>query len=78
MEPKGSCTCVRFEVFTAVTLKNGVFWDVIPCGSCKKLATPYKILQEPHGVTSQKTPFFMFLSLFRAEPIQSITPQFYL
>jgi hypothetical protein len=28
-------TYVRFEVFTAVTMKNGVFWDVIPCGSCK-------------------------------------------
>jgi hypothetical protein len=27
--------CVRFEVFTAVTMKNGVFWDVTPCGSCK-------------------------------------------
>jgi hypothetical protein len=26
---------VRFEVFTAVTMKNGVFWDVPPCGSCK-------------------------------------------
>jgi hypothetical protein len=25
---------VRFEVFTAVTMKNGVFWDVTPCGSC--------------------------------------------
>jgi hypothetical protein len=25
---------VRFEVFTAVTLKNGVFWVVTPCGSC--------------------------------------------
>jgi hypothetical protein len=23
------------EVFTAVTMKNGVFWDVTPCGSCK-------------------------------------------
>jgi hypothetical protein len=21
----------RFEVFTAVTIKNGVFWDVTPC-----------------------------------------------
>jgi hypothetical protein len=27
--------CVRFEVFTAATMKNGVFWDVTPCGSCK-------------------------------------------
>jgi hypothetical protein len=26
---------VRSEVFTAVTMKNGVFWDVMPCGSCK-------------------------------------------
>jgi hypothetical protein len=26
---------VRFEVFTTVTVKNGVFWDVTPRGSCK-------------------------------------------
>jgi hypothetical protein len=26
---------VRFEVFMAVTMKNGVFWDVTPCGFCK-------------------------------------------
>jgi hypothetical protein len=32
---------VRVEVFTAVTMKNGVFF------------------QEPHGVKSQKTPFFI-------------------
>jgi hypothetical protein len=25
-----------FEVFTAVTMKNDVFWDVTSCGSCKK------------------------------------------
>jgi hypothetical protein len=42
---------VRFEVFTAVTMKNGVFWVLTPCGS----------LQEPHGVTTQKTPFFFIL-----------------
>jgi hypothetical protein len=24
---------VRFEIFTAVTMKNGVFWDVTLCGS---------------------------------------------
>jgi hypothetical protein len=32
MEQKISVT---FEVFTAVTMKNGVFWVVTPCGSCK-------------------------------------------
>jgi hypothetical protein len=26
----------RFDVFTAVTIKNAVFCDVTPCGSCKK------------------------------------------
>jgi hypothetical protein len=26
---------VRFEVFTAAPMKNDVFWDVTPCGSCK-------------------------------------------
>jgi hypothetical protein len=25
----------RFEGFTAVTMKAGVFWDVTPYGSCK-------------------------------------------
>jgi hypothetical protein len=30
-----SLSHVRFEVFTAVTMKNGVFWVVTPCGSCK-------------------------------------------
>jgi hypothetical protein len=32
-------------------MKNGAFWDVTPCGSCKN--------HEPHGVTTQKTPFFI-------------------
>jgi hypothetical protein len=27
---------VRFEVFAAVTMKNAVFWDVTPRGSCNK------------------------------------------
>jgi hypothetical protein len=26
---------VRFEVFTVVTMNSGVFWDVMPCGSCR-------------------------------------------
>jgi hypothetical protein len=27
--------CVRFEVFRSGTMKNAVFRDVMPCGSCK-------------------------------------------
>jgi hypothetical protein len=26
---------VTFEAFTVVTMKNGVFWDDMSCGSCK-------------------------------------------
>jgi hypothetical protein len=26
---------ITFEVFTTVTMKNGIIWDVTPCGSCK-------------------------------------------
>jgi hypothetical protein len=29
------CNSVRFEIFTAMIMKNSVFWDVTPCGSCK-------------------------------------------
>jgi hypothetical protein len=27
---------VQFEVFMVATMKNGVFWDVTPCGSCNE------------------------------------------
>jgi hypothetical protein len=43
---------VRFEVFTA-TLKNGVFWDVRPCGSCKNR-------RFGGSVTSEKMSFLNF------------------
>jgi hypothetical protein len=33
--PPQNTEYVRLEVFTAVTMKNGVFWDDTPCGSCK-------------------------------------------
>jgi hypothetical protein len=84
----------KSEVFTAVTMKNVVFGDVTPCGSCnnrrfqrtyrlcdqgdknrrarnnvrsnwkpkqapKKYVPPKRLfLQQPHGVTSQKTALF--------------------
>jgi hypothetical protein len=33
--PSRTSLLVRFEVFTAGTVKNDVFLDVTPCGSCK-------------------------------------------
>jgi hypothetical protein len=54
---------VRFEVFTAVTMKNTAFWDVKPRGSCKKR----RFLQDPPSVTSQKTVFFKVALVFWPE-----------
>jgi hypothetical protein len=36
-EPKGEemQRNVENKYITAVTMKNGVFWDVTPCGYCK-------------------------------------------
>jgi hypothetical protein len=31
-----SVIIIRFEVFTAVTVKNALFWDVAPCKYCVK------------------------------------------
>jgi hypothetical protein len=33
--PEDGILHVIFEVFTAVAMKNCVFWDVTRCGSCK-------------------------------------------
>jgi hypothetical protein len=35
MDKNFSIIVGRFEVFTAVAMKNATFWDVISCGSCK-------------------------------------------
>jgi hypothetical protein len=43
------------------TLKNAVFWDVTLRGSCKERCFEgmnCRFLQEPYGVTSQKTTYF--------------------
>jgi hypothetical protein len=39
---------VRSEAFTALTMKNCVFWDVAPCGSCKNrhFGGTYRILYQ--------------------------------
>jgi hypothetical protein len=48
---------VRSEVFTAVTMKNAIFWYVTPCGACKK----HWFLQEPH--ISKDAPYSLTLKV---------------
>jgi hypothetical protein len=45
-------TNVGFEVFTAVTLKNAVFWDVAPCSLCVNRCFGGTWLQPPAHVGS--------------------------
>jgi hypothetical protein len=56
--------CVRFEVFTVVTMKNAVFWDMTP------------FLQEPHGYTSQKTAFFRYIPVWSTYVSQMYSLQY--
>jgi hypothetical protein len=64
---------VGFVAFKVVTMKNAVFLDVAPCGSCEKrrlgrksrhqrwrrhVPPKRRYSQHPHGATSQKTTFF--------------------
>jgi hypothetical protein len=35
--------CIRFEVLTAVTMKNAVFREVVSCASCRNLRLEERI-----------------------------------
>jgi hypothetical protein len=45
-----SMAFVRFEVFTAVTMKNGVFWVVTPCTRATRRNNPEDTIL--HGIWS--------------------------
>jgi hypothetical protein len=49
----------RSEVFTAVTLKNSVFWVVAPCGLCKdrRFGETYglHVHGEKNNISSERT-----------------------
>jgi hypothetical protein len=44
---------VMFEIFTAVTINNAIFWAVTPCGSCNNrcLEGTYRCLLRNVGLT---------------------------
>jgi hypothetical protein len=50
-------------VISKVIVKNAV-WDVMLCGSLRTDIPPkHWFLQEPHGITSQKTAFFIVTTM---------------
>jgi heterodisulfide reductase subunit C len=46
--------CLRFEVFTVVTMKSVVIWDVTPCGSCKIRCFRGTYLRHHHSEENQQ------------------------
>jgi hypothetical protein len=62
---------VRYEVFTAVIMKNGVFWVVTPCGSCKNrcLRSVRRLLVAAFVVPSSP----IFVTLMKEAPGSSET-----
>jgi hypothetical protein len=48
---------VRFEVFTAVTMKNGVFWDVVQCTSCvnRRFGQTYRLHLQGRKICARGT-----------------------
>jgi hypothetical protein len=45
---------IRFEVFTAVTMKNAIFWPAF----FRIFILERRFIQDLHGATTQKTTFF--------------------
>jgi hypothetical protein len=48
---------VRFEVFTVVTMKNAIFWDVVPCSSCvnRRFRGTYRLHLQHRKIRKQGT-----------------------
>jgi hypothetical protein len=65
--------CVRCEVFTAVTMKNGVFWDVTSCSVPRLLVVASVVPSLPILVTLMKEALSP-KSRFLQEPY-GVTPQ---
>jgi hypothetical protein len=52
---------VKFEVFTAVTVKNSVFWDVTPCSFCsRKGRSPFPKDLQPYGLCNGDVGCFLW------------------
>jgi hypothetical protein len=58
---------VKFEVFTAVAMKNTVFWDVTPCGSILRL------LVSANFVTNSPIPVTLIMEAVRPSGTSVLT-----
>jgi hypothetical protein len=63
-----SCTsCVRYEVFTAVTMKSSILWDITPCSPAKdreSFGTTFHLNVCPLRAPINPEPIFPFLASY--------------
>jgi hypothetical protein len=58
---------VRFEVLTAVTMKNIVFWDVAPCRSCelnRRFGVTYRLHLQGRKIRERGTSVSRWLQIY--------------
>jgi hypothetical protein len=61
--------------FTAVTIKNAIVWNVVPCRSClSRLSVECQFKQDLHGATPQKLAFSKILFTHYFKRKISISP----
>jgi hypothetical protein len=71
VQPSG---CVRFKLLTAVITKNTVFWEVTPCGLCKKDVSEERIafiIRQIQFLVAANVPSPLILSTLMLEETRS-------
>jgi hypothetical protein len=65
---------VEFELFTAVTMKNSLFWDMVPCRSCenRRFGGTYSLHLQGRKICERGTSVSRWLRLSH----QSKTPSY--
>jgi hypothetical protein len=59
------CTCVGFEVPTAVVMKSSILWDTTPCSPLKVPLKRLLTFNGIHGVIFQKIVLFKRLAAWK-------------
>jgi hypothetical protein len=62
----------RFEVFTAVTIKNAVFWEVTQCSSCRNRRRVLQLVVIANVVPSSLILFTLMMQVMHSSETRAI------
>jgi hypothetical protein len=65
---------VKFEVYMAVTMKNAVFWDVVPCRFCvnRRFGGTYRLHLQVRKIRERGTSVSRWLQTAHGHAIRMI------